>query len=100
MDKSTPSDEALFWFVVLCLVSVPSAVLQELQGADATAGCEPAGLYRHLQGEAAQAQGAQAEDHPAGRRGHRAGPAEQGADRAVAQGTTDLRSGDSGHLHV
>ena len=69
-----------------------SAVLQELQGPDASAGREPAGLRRHLQGKAAQEEGAQAEDHPAGRRGHRAGPAEQGADRAVAQGT-DPRSG-------
>ena len=61
-------------------------VLQELQGADAAVGREPAGMQRGLQGEAAQEEGAQAENHPHGRRGHRSGPAEQGADRAVAQG--------------
>lgn len=61
-------------------------MLQELQGADAPAGREPAGLQRGLQGEAAQEKGAQAEGHSSGRGGHRAGPTEQGADRAVAEG--------------
>lgn len=61
-------------------------MLQELQGADAPAGRESAGLHRGLQGEAAEEEGAQAEDHPRRRRGHRAGPTEQGADSAVAEG--------------
>jgi len=64
------------------------SVLQELQGADAAAGCESAGLQRGLQGEAAEEERAQAEGHPGGRGGHRAGPAEQGADGAMAEGET------------
>lgn len=66
------------------------SVLQELQRADAPVGREPAGLRRYLQGEAAQEEGAQAEDRPSGRGGHRAGAAEQGADGAVAQGNIGL----------
>lgn len=62
------------------------SVLQELQGADASAGREPAGLLRGPQGEAAEKERAQVEDHPGGRGSHRAGAAEQGADGAVAQG--------------
>ena len=65
---------------------LPPPVLQELQGADAPAGREPSGLQRGLQGEAGEEEGAQPEDHPSGRGGHRPGPAEQGADGAVAQG--------------
>lgn len=60
------------------------SVLQEFQGADTSAGREPAGLQRGPQGEASEEEGAQAEDHPGGRGGHRAGAAEQGADGAVA----------------
>lgn len=62
------------------------SVLQEFQGADASAGREPAGLQRGPQGEAPEEERAQAEDHPGWRRGHRAGAAEQGTDRAVAEG--------------
>lgn len=61
-------------------------MLQELQGADATAGRESAGLQRCLQGETAEEKRAQTEDHSSGSRGHRAGSTEQGANGAVAQG--------------
>lgn len=67
-------------------VTLPLAVLQELQGADAAAGRESAGLHRCPQGEAAEEERAQAEDHSSGGRGHRAGATEQGANGAVAQG--------------
>lgn len=67
-------------------VSVPLSVLQELQGTDSSAGRESAGLQRGLQGEAAEEERAQTEDHSSGRGGHRAGSTEQGADRAVAEG--------------
>lgn len=61
-------------------------MLQELQGADPPAGREPAGLHGGLQRKATQEEGAQAEDHPGRRGGHSAGPSEQGADGAVAEG--------------
>lgn len=61
-------------------------MLQELQGADAIAGRESAGMQRRLQGEAAEEKRAQAEDRSCGSRGHRAGSAEQRANGAVAQG--------------
>lgn len=61
-------------------------MLQELQGADASAGRESAGLQRGLQGETDEEEGAQTEDRPGGRGGHRVGSAEQRADRAVAPG--------------
>lgn len=66
--------------------TLPHTVLQELKGADAAAGCESAGLRRCPQGEADEEKRAQTEDHSSGRRGHRAGSTEQGANRAVAQG--------------
>lgn len=65
----------LYWKLSL----LPS-VLQELKGADASAGREPAGLQCRLQREADEEERAQAEDHSSGRGGHRAGPTEQGAD--------------------
>lgn len=67
-------------------VTLPLTVLQELQGADAAAGRESAGLQRCLQGETAEEKRAQTEDHSSGSRGHRAGSAEQRANGAVAQG--------------
>lgn len=67
-------------------VTLPLPVLQELQGADAAAGRESAGLQRRLQGETAEEKRAQTEDHSSGSRGHRAGSAEQRANGAVAQG--------------
>ena len=73
-------------------------MLQELQGADAPAGREPAGLQRRLQREAAEEERAQAEDHACGGGGHRAGPAEQGADGAVAEGElSQTRLGTTQH---
>lgn len=86
--QSSPSPVVMF-----SVVSLPLSVLQELQGADASAGREPAGLQRGLQGEAAEEEGAQAEGHSGGRGGHRAGPAEQGADGAVAEGETGTLGG-------
>lgn len=65
---------------------LPSPVLQELQGPQPPAGREFAGLHSHSQGKASEEEGAQAEDHPHQRRCHRAGAAEQGPGRAVAQG--------------
>lgn len=67
-------------------VALPLTVLQELQGADATAGRESAGLQRRLQGETAEEKRAQTEDRSSGSRGHRAGSPEQRANRAVAPG--------------
>lgn len=67
-------------------VTLPLTVLQELQGADAAAGRESAGLRRCPQGETAEEERAQTEDHSGGGGGHRAGATEQGANGAVAQG--------------
>lgn len=62
-------------------------MLQKLQGADTSAGRESAGLQRGLQGKTAEEKRAQVEDHSRRRGGHRVGSAEQGADRAVAEGS-------------
>lgn len=61
-------------------------VLQVLQGPQPSAGRELAGQQRRAQGEAGAEEGAQTEDHADECRRHRAGPAEQGPGRAVAQG--------------
>lgn len=71
-------------------------MLQELQGADATAGRESAGLQRCLQGETAEEKRAQTEDHSSGSRGHRAGSTEQGANGAVAQGNPSQSLAEGG----
>lgn len=70
----------------MVVITLLLTVLQELQGADAAAGREPAGLQRGLQGEAAEEERAQTEDRSDGSGGHRAGSTEQGANGAVAQG--------------
>lgn len=71
-----------------CLVSL-LPVLQILQGPQPSAGRELAGQQRCAQGEASAEEGTQAEDHADERRRDRAGPAEQGPGRAVAQGEGD-----------
>lgn len=50
-------------------------------------------MQRGLQGEAAEEERAQTEDYSGGRGGHRAGPTEQGADWAVAEGKTQKLCG-------